>query len=42
MSFSSPNLMPSFTRPPSRVAILSVSAYNADLEALLFEALRGV
>jgi len=40
MSFSHPSLMPSFSRPPSRVAILRASAYNRELGAALLEALR--
>ena len=32
--------MPSFTRPPSRVAIVRSSSYDRDLSALLFDAMR--
>jgi uncharacterized protein (DUF362 family) len=40
MSYANSSLIPSFSRPPSRVAILRAPAYNRDLEASLFEALR--
>ncbi len=40
MSFTHPSLMPSFTRPPSRVAIVRSSSYDHDLGALFFEVLR--
>ncbi len=40
MSYSQPSLMPSFTRPPSRVAIVRSEDYDRDLAALLFDALR--
>jgi len=40
MSFAQPSLMPSFTRPASRVAIMRCERYDLDLSALLFEALR--
>jgi uncharacterized protein (DUF362 family) len=40
MSFSRPSLVPSFSRPPSRVAIVRAPAYDRDLAALLGEALR--
>jgi len=39
MSFAETSLMPPFTRPPSRVAIVRSGTYNGRLEALLFEAL---
>ncbi|HXW16253.1 MAG TPA: DUF362 domain-containing protein [Terriglobia bacterium] len=40
MSFAQPSLMPSFTRPASRVAIVRCGSYDLDLSTLLFEALR--
>jgi uncharacterized protein (DUF362 family) len=40
MSFAEPSLMPSFTRPASRVAIVRAASYQADLSALLFAAVR--
>ena len=40
MSFAQPSLMPSFTRPPSRVAIVRSASYQDDLGAVLFRALR--
>jgi uncharacterized protein (DUF362 family) len=40
MSYAQPSLMPSFTRPPSRVAIVRSARYDRDLAALLFDALR--
>ena len=40
MSYARASLMPSFTRPPSRVAIVQASSYERDLGALLFEGLR--
>jgi uncharacterized protein (DUF362 family) len=40
MSFAQPSLMPSFTRPPSRVAIVRAGGYDCDLAALLFQALQ--
>jgi uncharacterized protein (DUF362 family) len=40
MSFASNSLMHSFERPASRIAICRASSYQADLENLLFEALR--
>ena len=40
MSYAQASLMPSFTRPPSRVAIMRASSYGRDLGALLFEGLR--
>ena len=40
MSYAQPSLMPSFTRPPSRVAIVRSGSYDRDLGALLFDALR--
>src|ERR1035437_699170 len=40
MSYAQPSLMPSFTRPPSRVAIVRSAGYDRDLGALLFDALR--
>jgi uncharacterized protein (DUF362 family) len=40
MSFARPNLMPSFTRPPSRVAIVRCSGYNRDVGAVLLQALQ--
>ena len=40
MSFRESTLLPSFKRPPSRVAIRSVASYQADLAVLLLETLR--
>jgi uncharacterized protein (DUF362 family) len=40
VSFASNSLMQSFDRPASRVAICRASSYQADLENLLFEAVR--
>jgi len=40
MSFAQPNLMPSFRRPPSRVAIVRSSRYDLDLGALMLQALQ--
>ena len=40
MSFAQPSLMPSFTRPASRVAIVRCERYDLDLSTLLFQALR--
>ena len=40
MSFAQASLMPSFTRPPSRVAIIRSTRYDRDLGALLFDALQ--
>ena len=40
MSFAQPSLMPSFTRPPSRVAIVRSRDYGHDLGALLYQALQ--
>jgi uncharacterized protein (DUF362 family) len=40
MSFAQPSLMPSFTRPPSRVAIVRTADYGQDLGAQLYEALQ--
>jgi uncharacterized protein (DUF362 family) len=40
MSYLQPSLMPSFMRPPSRVAIVRSAGYDRDLGALLFDALR--
>jgi uncharacterized protein (DUF362 family) len=39
MSYARASLMPTFTRPPSRVAIVCCDRYNRDLNALLFDAL---
>jgi uncharacterized protein (DUF362 family) len=39
MSFTNSTLLSSFRRPPSRVAIRRVAAYEADLAVLLFETL---
>ncbi len=39
MSFAQASLMPSFTRPKSRVAILRADHYDRDLSALLYQAL---
>jgi uncharacterized protein (DUF362 family) len=39
MSFANNALLPSFKRPPSRVAIRRAPSYQADLSALLFETL---
>jgi uncharacterized protein (DUF362 family) len=40
MSFAQPSLVPSFRRPPSRVAIVSSPRYDYDLGAVLLEALQ--
>ena len=40
MSMTTGQLAPSFTRPPSTVAIRRAENYHADLSALLFETLR--
>jgi uncharacterized protein (DUF362 family) len=40
MSFANRPLLPSFARPPSRVAIVRAQSYDLDLSALLFQALR--
>lgn len=40
MSFAQPSVMPSFTRPASRVAILRAVAYESDLGGLLFQGIR--
>ncbi len=40
MSFAQPSLMPSFTRPPSRVAIVRSRDYGRNLDATIFEALQ--
>jgi uncharacterized protein (DUF362 family) len=40
MSYTQPSLMPSFTRPESRVAIVRSASYDRDLATLLFDALR--
>ena len=40
MSYAQPSLMPSFTRPPSRVAIVRSAGYDRDLGALIFAALH--
>lgn len=40
MSFAQASLMPPFTRPLSRVAIVRAGGYDGDLGALLFEALK--
>ncbi len=40
MSFANSTLLPTFRRPPSRVAIRRIASYEADLTALLFETLR--
>jgi len=40
MSYSNARLIPSFSRPPSRVAIRAVSSYQADVEAILWETLQ--
>jgi uncharacterized protein (DUF362 family) len=40
MSYANPSLMPSFSRPPSRVAILRRADYNLDVAALLSEAMQ--
>jgi len=39
MSYTQPSLMPSFTRPPSRVAIVRAPDYECELAALLGDAL---
>jgi len=40
MSYAQPSLMPSFLRPPSRVAIVRSPGYDRDLGTLMFEVLR--
>lgn len=40
MSYALPNLVPEFSRPPSRVAILHAEGYDRDLSSLLAQALR--
>jgi uncharacterized protein (DUF362 family) len=40
MSYAQPSLMPSFTRPASRVAIVRSGSYDGDLSAQIFDALR--
>jgi uncharacterized protein (DUF362 family) len=40
MSFDNSSLLPSFRRPPARVAIRRAPSYEVDLAALLFESLR--
>jgi uncharacterized protein (DUF362 family) len=40
MSFAQSSLMPSFSRPPSRVAIVRSHSYGRDLGTLLFQALQ--
>jgi len=40
MSFAQASLMPSFTRPPSRVAIVRARSYDSNLGALLLEVLQ--
>ncbi|MDR3673944.1 MAG: DUF362 domain-containing protein [Acidobacteriota bacterium] len=40
MSYAQPSLMPSFTRPESRVAIVRSASYDRGLATLLFDALR--
>ncbi len=40
MSYATPSLMPSFTRPPSRVAIVRADQYDGNLGELLYESLR--
>ena len=40
MSFAHPSLIPSFTRPPSRVAIVRAAAYSGDLGERLWLALK--
>jgi uncharacterized protein (DUF362 family) len=40
MSYAQPSLMPYFTRPASRVAIVRSASYDYDLAALLYAALR--
>jgi uncharacterized protein (DUF362 family) len=40
MSLASSRLLPSFARPPSRVAIVRAQSYDLDLGALLFQVLR--
>ncbi len=39
MSFSTPSMLPSFRRPPSRVAIRSANSYRADLRDVILETL---
>jgi uncharacterized protein (DUF362 family) len=40
MSYSNTRLLPSFNRPPSKVAIRAVSSYEADVEAIVWETLQ--
>jgi uncharacterized protein (DUF362 family) len=40
MSYAEPSLMPSFTRPPSKVAIVRAEKYDGALAALLYDAVR--
>ncbi len=40
MSYDQPSIMPSFTRPPSRVAILRSEKYDGNLGELLYDSLR--
>lgn len=40
MSYSNNRLIPSFNRPPSKVAIRSIASYEANVEAILWETLK--
>jgi len=41
MSYAHPSLMPPFSRPPSRVAIVRAERYDQDLTGILFQAIKG-
>ncbi len=40
MSYSNTRLVPSFNRPPSKVAIRAVESYESDVEAIVWEILQ--
>jgi len=40
MSYSNTRLVPSFSRPPSKVAIRAVESYESDVEAIVWETLQ--
>jgi uncharacterized protein (DUF362 family) len=40
MSYSNTRLIPSFNRPPSKVAIRAIASYESDVEAILWETLQ--
>ncbi len=40
MSYSNTRLVPSFSRPPSKVAIRAVESYESDVEAIVWEILQ--